>query len=52
MLMGFSAIDRSTYFLDTYPELPNRVPPRMMASYLGITPQAPSNIRGKIARSH
>jgi hypothetical protein len=52
MIMGFSAIDKYTCFLDTYPELPNRVPPRMMASYLGITPQAPSTIRDKIARSH
>lgn len=52
MLMGSPAIDRYTYFLETYPELPNRVPQRMIASYLGITPQALSTIRGKIARSH
>ncbi len=51
MLMGSPAIDRYTYFLDTYPELPNRVPQRMIATYLGITPQALSTIRSKIARS-
>ena len=51
MLMGSPAIDRYTYFLNTYPELPNRVAQRMIASYLGITPQALSTIRGKITRS-
>lgn len=51
MLMGSPAIDRYTYFLNTYPELPNRVPQRMIATYLGITPQALSTIRGKIVRS-
>ncbi len=50
MLMSSPAIDRYTYFLNTYPELPNRVPQRMIASYLGITPQALSTIRGKIVR--
>lgn len=50
MLMGSPAIDRYTYFLNTYPELPNRVPQRMIATYLGITPQALSTIRGKISR--
>jgi len=51
MLMGSPAVDRYTYFLNTYPKLPNRIPQRMIASYLGITPQALSTIRGKIARS-
>ncbi len=51
MLMGSPAIDRYTYFLNTYPELPNRVAQRMIASYLGITPQALSTIRGQITRS-
>lgn len=51
MLMGSPAIDRYIYFLNTYPELPNRVPQRMIATYLGITPQALSKIRGQITRS-
>ncbi len=51
MLMGSPAIDRYTYFLNTYPELPNRVPQRMIATYLGITPQALSTIRGKTVHS-
>lgn len=50
MLMGSLAADRYAYFLNTYPDLPNRVPQRMIATYLGITPQALSTIRGKIAR--
>lgn len=52
MLMSSPAIDRYNYFLKTYPDLPNRVPQHMIATYLGITPQALSTIRGKIARSH
>ena len=50
MLLGSPAIDRYTYFLNTYPELPNRIPQRMIASYLGITPQALSTIRGEMVR--
>jgi len=51
MLMSASAKDRYTRFLKTFPKLPNRVPQRMIASYLGITPEALSKIRGEIARS-
>lgn len=50
MLMSASAEVRYDRFLETYPNLPNRVPQRMIASYLGITPQALSTIRGKIYR--
>ena len=50
MLMSASAKDRYEFFLETYPEIPNRVPQRMIASYLGITPQALSTIRGGISR--
>ena len=50
MLMGAPAADRYLYFLDTYPELPNRVPQKMIASYLGITPQTLSSIRSEFAR--
>ena len=47
MLMGSPAIDRYHYFLATYPELHNRVPQRMIASYLGITPEALSKVKGE-----
>ena len=50
MLMSATAKARYESFLETYPELPQRIPQKMIASYLGITPQALSNIRGEIAR--
>ncbi|GAB5526286.1 MAG: Crp/Fnr family transcriptional regulator [Roseivirga sp.] len=49
MQMSSPAADRYAWFLKTYPELPNRVPQHMIASYLGITPQALSTIRRKMA---
>jgi CRP-like cAMP-binding protein len=51
MLLGSPAIDRYRYFLTTYPELPNRVPQRMIATYLGIAPQTLSTIRRDMSRS-
>lgn len=51
MLMSTSASDRYEYFIKTYPHLLNRVPMHMIASYLGITPQALSTIRTKLVRS-
>ncbi|MEM9024686.1 MAG: Crp/Fnr family transcriptional regulator [Bacteroidota bacterium] len=51
MLMGAPIIDRYRYFVKTYPELPNRVPQHMIASFLGVAPQTLSTVRGKIARS-
>jgi len=51
MLMSESAIDRYTHFEKTYPELLQRLPQRMIAAYLGITPEALSKIRGIRARN-
>ena len=51
MLMEAPAINRYKYFLEIYPELPNRVPQKMIASYLGIMPQTLSTLRNKIANS-
>jgi CRP-like cAMP-binding protein len=50
MQMSAPAIDRYSYFLKTYPELAHRIPQRMIASYLGITPQALSTIRRDSAK--
>lgn len=50
MLMSAPAIDRYNHFLKTYPDIIQRVPQKMIASYLGITPQALSTIRGKLAK--
>ena len=51
MLMSASAKDRYELFLVTYPKIPNRVPQRMIASYLGMTPEALSKIRGEMSKS-
>jgi CRP-like cAMP-binding protein len=37
-------------FLETYPSIATRVPQRMLASYLGVTPETVSRIRRKLAR--
>ena len=50
MLMSASAKERYEHFLETYPELPNRLPQRLIASYLGITPESLSKIRGEMLR--
>lgn len=48
MLMSATARDRYVHFMETYPQLVNRIPLKMIASYLGITPEALSSIRRKI----
>ena len=50
MLMSSSAKQRYKHFIETYPQLINRVPLKMIASYLGITPEALSNIRSKMRK--
>ncbi len=51
MLMSESAIERYLHFEKTYPELLQRVPQKMIAAYLGITPEALSKIRGERAKN-
>jgi hypothetical protein len=38
--MSQTAIERYNDFIKTYPGIVQRVPQKMIASYLGITPQA------------
>lgn len=45
MLMSASAADRYEHFVKTYPDIIQRVTQRMVASYLGITPEALSRVR-------
>jgi len=51
MLMSHSAIERYEHFIETYPALTQRVPQKLIASYLGITPEALSKVKGDKARS-
>lgn len=51
MLMSASAWERYEHFLETYPNIAQRVPQRMIASYLGITPEALSKLRGDKAKN-
>ncbi|MEC3906156.1 Crp/Fnr family transcriptional regulator [Tamlana sp. 2201CG12-4] len=53
MLMSYSGLQRYEHFIETYPNLTQRVPQRMIASYLGITPEALSKAKGdKLRASH
>ena len=47
MLMSATAWERYQDFIETYPNIVQRVPQKMIASYLGITPEALSKIRGE-----
>jgi CRP-like cAMP-binding protein len=47
---ALSATERYLAFLKTYPSIVLRVPQKMLASYLGITPETLSRIRKKLSR--
>ncbi len=49
--MSASAIERYHDFLETYPDIVQRVPQKMIASYLGITPEALSKVKGESVKS-
>jgi len=46
LLLSASAIERYEHFTATYPNILQRVPQKMIASYLGITPEALSKVKG------
>lgn len=52
MLMSSSAIKRYEHFVETYPDIIQRVPQKMVASYLGITPEALSRVRKEISKNN
>ena len=52
LLIGATAKERYLDFLRTYPELFQRVPQWMIASYLGITPEGLSRVRKEISQKH
>ncbi len=45
MLMSASALERYEHFVETYPDIVQRVPQKMIASYLGVTPEALSTVK-------
>ena len=45
MLMSASGIERYEHFVETYPDIVQRVPQKMIASYLAITPEALSTAK-------
>lgn len=47
MLMSASALERLEHFEQTYPKIIQRVPQKMIASYLGVTPEALSKIKNE-----
>lgn len=47
MLISTNAIERYEHFIDLYPALVQRVPQRMIASYLGVTPETLSAAKSK-----
>ncbi|HYG15166.1 MAG TPA: Crp/Fnr family transcriptional regulator [Bacteroidia bacterium] len=47
-LLSASAEERYSVFVKTYPNLIQRVPQKMIASYLGITPESLSRVRKEI----
>jgi CRP-like cAMP-binding protein len=51
LLLSASATERYQEFITTYPNLRQRISQRMMASYLGITPEALSRLRLELIKS-
>ena len=51
MLMSASALERYEHFVITYPDIVQRVPQKMIASYLGITPEALSKVKNERIRN-
>lgn len=49
-LLNLSPDDRYRHYVEARPEIVRRVPQYLLASFLGITPESLSRIRGRIAR--
>lgn len=47
MLISSNALERYDHFVDTYPNMVQRVPQKMIASFLGITPETLSTVKSK-----
>ena len=49
-LLSYSAEERYKDFMTTYPNLYSRIPLKMVASYLGVTPESLSRVRKEMAK--
>lgn len=49
-LLNLSPDDRYRHYVETRPEIVRRVPQYLLASFLGVTPESLSRIRGRLAR--
>jgi CRP-like cAMP-binding protein len=49
-LLSWTAEERYLEFMETYPDLIQRLPQKLIASYLGMTPEHLSYIRGKLSK--
>lgn len=47
MLLSTSAIERYEHFVNTYPDIVQRVPQKLIASYLGVNPETLSAAKRK-----
>ncbi|MEM6643602.1 MAG: Crp/Fnr family transcriptional regulator [Bacteroidota bacterium] len=47
MLISTNAIERYEYFIETYPDIVQRVPQHMIASYIGVNPETLSAAKAK-----
>jgi len=52
LLLGATAEERYMDFISTYPNMLQRVPQWMIASYLGITPESLSRVRRELAKKN
>jgi CRP-like cAMP-binding protein len=48
--ISMSAEEKYLHFITTFPQLANRIPRYMLASFLGMTPESLSRIKKKLAR--
>ena len=51
MLMSSSIIERYKHFIITYPQVAERIPQKMIGSYLGVTPEALSKAKSRYLQS-
>lgn len=47
MLLSTNAIDRYEHFIQTYPDIVQRVPQKMIASFLGVNPETLSALKSQ-----